>query len=125
MQNTLNKECRTDCLKQASSICLQFALSLPTSPFPWRFFPLLGKIKIEGRKCSSFRVQRLGVNQEDRRQMRGCKARRLPAPGKGGERIGVTGPGGRGGGGRKGSGLEIDFNNAQNFESSEWCNALT
>ena len=52
--------------------------------------------------------------------MRGCKARRLPAPGKGEERIGVTGPGGR-----KGSGLEIDFNNAQNFESSEWCNALT
>ena len=63
--------------------------------------PLWGKIKIEGRKCSSFRVQRLGVNQEDRRQMRGCKARRLPAPGKGGERIGVTGPGGRGGGGRE------------------------
>ena len=53
--------------------------------------------------------------------MRGCKARRRLALGErerergGGERIGVTGPGG---GERKGSGLEIDFNNAQNFASS-------
>ena len=85
----------------SSGIRLVFVRNLPTHfSFPLASLPLWGKIKIEGRKCSSFRVQRLCVNQEDRRQMRGCKAKRRAASrsGRGGERIGVTGPRGKEGG---------------------------
>ena len=67
-------------LPEACNLLLSFSILLFLS------HRLLGKIKIEGTKWSPFRVGRLGVNQEDRRQMRGCKTRRArpgrprPAP---------------------------------------------